>query len=393
MIYVGIDVAKDKHDCHIFDSDGVVLADNFSFKNSKEGFAHLLTLVLDLAKKQNDSLKFGIEHTGHYSSNLIDFLTSHGYEVVRFNPLTVNRLRTSGTLRKTKNDICDARYIASLLIADTTKHVGSPDPSLLSLKSLTRARYRLVKEAQPLKNRFRRLLHLLFPEIQGFFASHYSNTALCLFAALPGAKPVADCDIRKLSSLLMSFSHGRLGRNKAENLKTLAKNSIAFHNHGSALELSLVAERILFFDSQREKLENEIAAIMTALHSPVTSVPGIGVVLGASILAEIGDIHAFSSPAKLLAFAGAEPSTYQSGKFTATRTPMVKRGSRYLRNALYLATSSAFVHNPVIRDYVNKKRTQGKHFYTAMSHGMKKMSRILFAVLSKNVQFSYSLSN
>ena len=391
MIYVGIDVAKDKHNCHIFDSDGVVLCDNLSFPNSKVGFEKFLVLITEFAQKSGDTLRIGLEDTGHYSSNLLAFLKANRLEVVRFNPLSVNRSRTAGTLRKTKTDKGDARYIATLLVATTTKHGNNPTQSILSLKSFTRARYRLVKEVQPLKNRFRRLLHLLFPEIQGFFTSHYANTALNLFAALPGAQPIAACDIRKLTALMKSFSHGRHGRDKAEKLKELAKNSIAHSNAGDACELALMAERILFLDKQLGKLEGEISAIMNELDSPITTVPGIGTVLGATILAEIGDIHAFATPAKLLAFAGAEPSTYQSGKYTATKTPMVKRGSRYLRNALYLAVSSCFLHNAAMRNYVNKKRAEGKHHYIAMSHGMKKISRIVFAILSKNIPFSAAL--
>jgi len=391
MIYVGIDVAKDKHDCHIFDSDGVVHHDNFSFPNSKDGFDRFLALITELAKKQRDKLKIGLEDTGHYSSNLLDFLYANALDVVRFNPLSVSRTRTASTLRKTKNDKGDARQIAALLVAATTKHSNKPAQTILVLKSLTRARYRLVKEMQPLKNRFRRLLHLLFPEFQGFFTSHYANTALSLFTVLPGAQPIAACDIRKLTTLLKSFSHGKHGRTKAEKLKELAKNTIAFHNAGSACELALMAERILFLEKQCGKLEAEITVVMKELNSPIVSIPGIGIVLGATILAEIGDIHAFANPAKLLAFAGAEPSTYQSGKFTATRTPMVKRGSRYLRNALYLATNTCFLHNPVIRDYVKKKRAEGKHHFTAMSHGMKKITRIVFAILTKNIAYSNAI--
>jgi len=391
MIYVGIDVAKDKHDCHIFDSDGVVHHDHFSFPNSKDGFEWFLSLITELAKKQRDKLKIGLEDTGHYSSNLLEFLQANKLNVVRFNPLSVSRTRAAGTLRKTKNDKGDARYIAMLLAATTTKSSNKPAQMILVLKSLTRARYRLIKEMQPLKNRFRRLLHLLFPEFQGFFTSHYANTALNLFAVLPGAQPVAACSIRKLTNLMKSFSHGKHGRAKAERLKELAKNSIAFHNAGSACELALVAERILFLEKQCDKLEAEITAIMKELNSPITTIPGIGIVLGATILSEIGDIHAFATPAKLLAFAGAEPSTYQSGKFTATKTPMVKRGSRYLRNALYLATSTCFLHNAVIRDYVNKKRAEGKHHYVAMSHGMKKIARIVFAILTKNIPYANAI--
>jgi transposase len=391
MIYVGIDVAKDKHDCHIFNSDGVILCDNFSFPNSFDGFQNFLALISDFAEKSRDILKIGLEDTGHYSSNLLEFLLANNLDTVRFNPLSVSRLRKAGTLRKTKTDKSDARCIASLLVT-TAANSAKPTPDLIAaLKSLTRARYRLVKEIQPLKNRYKRLLHLAFPEFQGFFSSPYVQTALNLFAALPSAKAIADCDIRKLSALLKSSSHGRHSRVSADNLKALAKNSISHFNPGDACELSLTAQRILFLDNQLEFLEAEIHRIMLSLNSPITSIPGIGVILGAIILAEIGDIHAFSTPAKLLAFAGAEPSTYQSGKYTAAKTPMVKRGSRYLRNALYLATSSAFYHNPTFRAYINLKRSQGKHHFVAMSHGMKKLSRIIFAVLTKNIPYSQTI--
>lgn len=391
MLYVGIDVAKDKHDCHIFDSDGVIWKDNFSFPNSKEGFEALLAAITKCIQKTKFKVKVGLEDTGHYSSNLLAFLLAHGFDTVRFNPLSVNRLRTAGTLRKTKTDKGDARHIATLLVTYSANSSKPPSDTLAALKSLTRARYRLTKELQPLKNRYRRLIHLVFPEIQGFFSSFYIPTVLNLFASFPGAKAISECDVRKLANLLRSFSHGRHGRSSADKLKALAKNSISHHNYGDALELSLMAQRILFIGEQLADLEAEIKRIMLSLDSPLLSIPGIGFILGAVILAEIGDIHNFASPAKLLAFAGCEPSMYQSGKFTANHTPMVKRGSKYLRNALYLSANMAYLHCSSFRAYIDKKREQGKHFYTAMSHGMKKLTRIIFAVLSKNIVFTEAI--
>ena len=136
------------------------------------------------------------------------------------------------------------------------------------------------------------------------------------------------------------------------------------------------------------EIESEIDFVMAELNSPITSIPGIGNLLGATILSEIGDIKNFGNPDKLLAFAGCEPSTYQSGKYTATNTPMVKHGSRYLRRALYCAADMAYVNSPSFRSYIDRKRAQGKHYYVAMSHGMKKLVRIIFAVLSRNIPFS-----
>ena len=170
-------------------------------------------------------------------------------------------------------------------------------------------------------------------------------------------------------------------------LKQLAAASIASYNFGDAFELKLLIQRIRFLEMQKVELEKEIERILSEFHSPITSIPGIGNVLGATILAEIGDINNFSSPAKLLAFAGCDPSTYQSGKFVAKNTPMVKHGSRYLRNALYLATTAAYISSPSFQSYISKKKEQGKHHYVAISHGMKKMSRVIFSVLKSNVPF------
>ena len=253
---------------------------------------------------------------------------------------------------------------------------------------MTRARFRLFQEIQPLKNRFRRLLHVLFPELQGFFSNLYGNTSLNLLSVLPSAKDIAECNILKLTKILSEFSRGMLKRGRAEQLKSLAQNSIATYNYGDAFELKQTVRRIQFLSSQMSEIESEIDSVMAVLNSPITSIPGIGNLLGATILSEIGNIKNFDNPDKLLAFAGCEPSTYQSGKYTATNTPMVKHGSRYLRRALYCAADMAYVNSPSFRSFIDRKRAQGKHYYVAMSHGMKKLVRIIFAVLSRNIAYS-----
>jgi transposase len=383
MVFVGIDVAKDKHDLYAVDSDGVVLCDNFTFANSAAGFASLLERISVWGK-----IKVGIEATGHYSSNLLSFLKAHDFEVVVFNPLSVSRLRSAASLRKTKTDKNDSRYIARLLLTGVANPYQSQSYNISVLKSMTRARFRLFQEIQPLKNRFRRLLHVLFPELQGFFSNLYGNTSLNLLSVLPSAKDIAECNILKLTKILSEFSRGMLKRGRAEQLKSLAQNSIATYNYGDAFELKQTVRRIQFLSSQMSEIESEIDSVMAVLNSPITSIPGIGNLLGATILSEIGNIKNFDNPDKLLAFAGCEPSTYQSGKYTATNTPMVKHGSRYLRRALYCAADMAYVNSPSFRSYIDRKRAQGKHYYVAMSHGMKKLVRIIFAVLSRNIPFS-----
>lgn len=386
MVFVGIDVAKDKHDCHAVNSDGSILCDNFSFANSSLGFS----AFLDLASSWDcpNNIKVGLEATGHYSSNLLSFLKARGFQVVVFNPLSVSKLRSASSLRRTKTDSNDSRYIARLTMSGGFSPYRNISYHFSVLKSLTRARFRLFSEIQPLKNRFRRLLHILFPELYGFFSNIYLKTPLELLAALPSAKDISDCNILKLTKILSVSSHGRLKRSKAEALKQLAQSSIASYNYGDAFELKQTVRRIQFLSSQMSEIENEIDSVMSELNSPITSIPGIGNLLGATILGEIGDISNFDNPDKLLAFAGCEPSTYQSGKYTASRTPMVKHGSRYLRRALFCAADMAYVNSMSFRSYIDRKRAQGKHYYVAMSHGMKKLVRVIFAVLSRNIPFT-----
>ena len=143
MIFCGIDVAKDKHDCHIFSSDGEILCDNFSFPNSLEGFRSFLSLLSKCSNGNLDKIKVGLEATGHYSTNLLSFLKQLGVSVTLFNPLSVSQSRRACSLRRTKTDINDARYIAQLLVSDRSSPYHEQLYHISSLKSLTRTRFRL----------------------------------------------------------------------------------------------------------------------------------------------------------------------------------------------------------------------------------------------------------
>lgn len=385
MIYVGIDVAKDKHDCHIISSNGEILCDNFQFQNSLDGFNSLMDLLTQTVGENLINVKVGLESTGHYSTNLVNYLKRQNLSVFALNPLSVNRFRKSLTLRATKTDKSDARYIAEKMITEDSSSYLDISYHIQSLKSLTRYRYRLIKIVQPLKNRFRRVLHLVFPEFEKIF-----NVSLLssyeLLEKFPGPSSICGARRSSLEKHLKNISHGRLVR-KLDSLIDAAKHSIGSNLDGDIFELKHICSQIIFLSKELKDIESKLKEIMSLINSPITSIPGIGVTMGATILAEIGDINNFDYPEKLQAFAGLAPQIYESGKFKATSTPMDKKGSVYLRNALYQVTKSAYVTSNFMRSYVDRKRAQGKHFYTAMSHGMKKMVRIIFAVLKKNSNF------
>ena len=245
-----------------------------------------------------------------------------------------------------------------------------------------------MKERAKLKSSSARLVCILFQELEKLVPSRHIASVYALLEEFPGAKQIAAAHLTRLKTLLETATKGHYKRDMALEIRDAARNSIGSWMPAKSLELQHTIRLIRELDDEIAEIEKQIQAIMDELNSPITSIPGTGNLLVATILAEIGDIKNFDNPDKLLAFAGREPSTYQSGKYTATNTPMVKHGSRYLRRALYCAADMAYVNSPSFRSYIDRKRAQGKHYYVAMSHGMKKLVRIIFAVLSRNIPFS-----
>ena len=382
MICVGIDVASDKHDCAIMDSSTGEVCEVFVFENNRVGFGELMSKIVLFSEKNDFSdIQIGLESTGHYSNNLVNFLHEKRLSVKVFNPLLVQRLRKAESLRRTKTDKADAKFLACLLIRDDSKSYKKSLPEIEELKTLTRHRFRLVKEQTKHKQHISRLISIVFPEIKTAFCSTSLATVRELFLQFPSAQAIAHTDIRKLTNLLWSVSKHRFGRDKAEEIRNLAKQSVGTNNRGTALELQQHLQSVQFLKQQIQVVEAEIKSIMIELNSPVISVPGISYTLGAMILAEIGDIKNFRNPAKLLAFAGLDPSLYQSGKFTADRTPMVKHGSSYLRYAIVQGATSARRYAPEFRAYYDKKIAQNKHYLVAISHVAKKLTRVIFSLL------------
>jgi len=382
MIYVGIDVASEKHDCAVLSSETGEICDTFVFENNSIGFNALMTkLALYSRKKDFSDIEIGLESTGHYSNNLVNFLHEKRLSVKVFNPLTVQRLRKAQTLRRTKTDQTDAKFLACMLIGDDSKSYEKSLPQIEELKTLTRHRFRLVKEKSKHKQHISRLITIVFPEIITAFCSTSLATVRELLMQLLSAEAIAAVDIRKLTNLLWTASKHRFGRDKADEVRNLARQSIGTNNRGTALELQQHLQMVQFLNQQIKTVESEIKAIMIELDSPIISIPGISFTLGAMILAEIGDITRFQTPAKLLAFAGIDPSCYQSGKFTADRTPMVKHGSPYLRYAVIHAATCVKRYAPEFIAYFHKKTAQNKHYFVAISHVAKKLIRVIFSLL------------
>ena len=380
VISVGVDVSKDKHDCFILSSEGEVLADVFTIPNNLDGFRFLLQRIRDCTHAQ-DKIKVGLEATGHYSYNLLGFLLDNGLPTYVLNPLRTNIYRKSPSLRKTKTDRVDARTIASMLLSDAGLKPYTNTAYLNEeLKSLTRYRFDKVKERAKLKSSIARLVCVLFPELEKLVPSLHIASVYALLEEFPGAKQIAAAHLTRLKTLLETASKGHYKRDMALEIRDAARNSIGSWMPAKSLELQHTIRLIRELDDEIAEIEKQIQAIMDELNSPITTIPGIGFRMAAMIFAEVGDFTRFDSPDKLLAYAGMSPSTYQSGQLKNCYPHMEKRGSRYLRYALYNATKYVCHWNPTFAAYLAKKRAEGKHYNVALSHATKKLVRLIFAM-------------
>ncbi len=382
MICVVIDVAKDKHDCFILSSEGEVLADVFTIPNNREGFEDLLQRIRSCTLP-TDKIKVGLEATGHYSYNILGFLLDKGLATYVINPLHTNLYRKSLSLRKTKTDRIDARIIAAMLMSDVNlKSYTDTAYHNEELKSLTRYRFDKVRQRAKLKQSVSRLVNILFPELETLVPTLHMTSVYALLSELPGAQQIASVHLTHLKALLDDASKGRYDRNKAVEIREAARHSIGSKMPAKSLELRHTIQLIQELDKEIADVEAAIEEIMNAIQSPITTIPGMGLRMGAMILAEVGDFANFDSPDKILAYAGLSPSTYESGKLKATGTyaHMEKRGSRYLRYAIFNATKYVCIWDPTFAAYLAKKRAEGKHYNVAISHAAKKLVRVIFAL-------------
>ena len=378
MILVGIDVAKDKHDCFICNSDGEVLFKAFTISNSMEGFNDLYAKIKSVSDDLS-KLKVGLEATGHYSYNLLGFLLDKGLPTYVINPLHTNLFRKSQTLRKTKTDKVDAHTIAKMLLSDENlKPYSDTLYHNEELKSLTRYRFDKVRERAALKNSIARLVNILFPEIEKLVPTLHMKSIYALLLEFPSARHIAKAHLTRLTNLLNEASKGHYNRDTAIRFRDTARNSIGSFMPAKAMELKHTIELIQIISSEIDEIEFEIKRIMNDINSPILSIPGISYHMGAMIIAEIGDFSNFSSPDKILAYSGMSPSTYQSGHLTNCYAHMEKRGSRYLRYALYNATQHVCRWDKTFADYLAKKRSEGKHYNVAISHATNKLLRVLY---------------
>ena len=396
FINVGIDVSKFKHTCCIVDDNGEVRKKSFDISNSREGFNILLNELGLLGPKEQ--IRIGMEATGHYMTCLSKFLVANGYQVQIYNPFIVERFRESETNKGSKTDKKDAYLIARFVM--THRFSASPQISynIEQLRKISRAKYFFFADKVRAYNHVLRYLDEVFPELLPFLEVGRngtkgsrgrnileSKTTRWLLANYPSAVKIASMR-KETGEKLKRMSKGKISYIRFEELKDLAKNTIRSSTDEDEKIIKSLINQIEEIDFEIKTLEERVDQIMQEINSPILSIPGIGVQIGAMILGEIGDIKRFDNPEKLIRFAGLDVKVYQSGTVNQ-HGKITKRGSPILRYALALSVHKLRIHSPVFSEYYYSKIREGKHTQVAITATTRKMLRVIWKMLYDNVVF------
>ena len=327
IYYVGIDISKYKHDFCIIANTGEVIVENSSFENNKKGFQYLL----DQLKSYNKfEVHIAFEATGHYSLNLELYLIDQGFSFMKMNPLVIHQFLKARSLRRTKTDKADSLTITSYLMSVPYKPNSSLLYNIYTLKSLCRSREQLIKEKSKFQVLLTNELDKTFPELKPFFNNNISATLLYILEKYKNTEHIS---LMRDYESLKNISHGKFTYAKFAQLKELAKNSVGRHNENTDLLISTYVSIINNFNEKIDPIDKQISTIIKELNPKMLTIPGLGEISAATILSEYGDIKNFSSPNKMLAFAGLEPSVIESGTLQSNGK-MVKHGSGHLRYSI-----------------------------------------------------------
>lgn len=383
--FLGIDIAKTNHVASLINNTGDVVIRAIKFSNSNEGFSKLLNTIQDKLEDLSN-IEVAMEATGHYWLSLYSALTDNGFNVSAYNPYQVKSYRGAYNNRKQKNDIIDSIIIADYLRVFGSKKSKLPEENLLSLKQLTRFRSNIVDNVSSLKVQVIGLLDKVFPEYKKLFCDTFGTTSKQLLLNCPTPDDIIKISTTKLANLLSKHSRGIFNKDIALHIKEVAKESfgIKFTTDACSFEIKQLINQIIFLENQIDEASKEIKELYNKLDSHLLSVPGVGVNLAPIILAEIGDINNFDKPSKLIAFAGTDPSENQSGNKLSSNDKTSKRGSPYLRHAIYTASLVAVSNKPELRAYYDKKIVEGKHHFVALAGISRKLLTIIYYILKED---------
>ncbi|MEJ2010062.1 MAG: IS110 family transposase [Acidobacteriota bacterium] len=387
QVFVGIDVAKDSSNGHAVDATGACLF-SLSFPMNSDGFFQLFSEI-EKASSDLSEVLVAMESTACYHINLFSFLSAKGISAVVVNPLLIaNFARLS--LRKTKTDRKDAGTIAqfAMIHKDSISQL-SVGQDLQDLRDLARESEALCQQISIHKTEIKRLLQTLFPELETI-CDVSTKVMLDFLQQFPSARMVADARPKAIAKALTRKGVDARLSYTAADLIQAAKHSVATASLAKELILRGKIAILKHLYEQRHELTKALAeyckAAMIEDLDILTSINGIAAITATAFLAEIGTINNFPSVKNLVAFAGIDPSVYQSGKYEGS-SRISKRGNRHLRRVIWLMTICVIQHNPTFRDYFMRRRDAGQPFKKAVLATSHKLIRVIFAMLSQRTHF------
>lgn len=380
MYIVGIDIGKNHHEASIVSPEGKQIGRSLRFATTHKGADSLMRFIFK--NIGNSPCVFGMEATGHYWYPIYSFLKAKGYTIYVINPIQSDSLRKM-YIRQTKNDSIDSFLIAEVIRFGQFGTTSMADENILAMRQLCRYRDSVISSRTEIKLRIGTIMEQIFPEYEKQFSSLWVSTSMGILEKYLTPENIENTPIDELFEIIKDKSHNRLTRTKAISIKEAAADTfgIKIAQDAFSFQLKQLIDRMNFLDKQIEALDIEIMKYYEQFDCYLHTIPGIGIIGAATILAEIGDISRFKNSSALVAFAGIDPTVRQSGEFNSTHNHMSKRGSPYLRHAIFLAATTCSFHNSPLNAYYKKKRDQGKHHLTATGAVARKLTTIIYAVL------------
>jgi transposase len=403
---VGLDISKGVSEVQAFLDKGQPYRKSFKITHTIDGLNSLVDFLEEIKEISGQRPSVILESTGHYQAPVVQHLEERHYLLIIINPLIAYRSKSS-SLRKVKTDAIDAYHLCEVFYKEDLEPHKKRGIQLLNLRNLTRQHENITGMYIQTKLQFQAVLDQVFPEYRGVFGDLYSIVSLLTIVEFPSSEEILANDVdfisNKIHSLCKSRSE-RWAKEKAKDLISAAKKnpftSTMYQSH--IMSIGMYVDMLLQYKEHLSKLEAEIDALAQEIeeYQIIKSVPGIGEKIAATIISEIGEIERFNNPKKLVAFAGVDPSVFESGKFTATRNRITKRGSSRLRHALFMAvkcairdcrkskTSNIIIpRNKKLRDYYDKKREEGKPYKVAVIACVNKLLHWIFALLKNKTTF------
>ena len=380
MYIVGIDIGKNHHEASIVSPEGKQIGRSLRFATTHKGADSLMSFIFK--NIGNSPCVFGMEATGHYWYPIYSFLKAKGYTIYVINPIQSDSLRKM-YIRQTKNDSIDSFLIAEVIRFGQFGTTSMADENILAMRQLCRYRDSVISSRTEIKLRIDTIMEQIFPEYEKQFSSLWLSTSMGILEKYLTPENIENAPIDELFEIIKDKSHNRLTRAKAISIKEAAADTfgIKIAQDTFSFQLKQLIDRMNFLDKQIEALDIEIMKYYEQFDCYLHTIPGIGIIGAATILAEIGDISRFKNSSSLIAFAGIDPTVRQSGEFNSTHNHMSKRGSPYLRHAIFLAATTCSFHNSPLNAYYKKKRDQGKHHLTATGAVARKLTTVIYAVL------------